>query len=297
MNIFYQQLINALTYGSLIGFIALGYSLVYGILKLINFAHGHIVTFAIFITMSMLTEFSAMHTFGFILALSSALIITIIVTIILELVAYRPLRKANRLSLIVSALGAGMVIENAIMLIWGPNPKVFPDINFFQGSINLNGVIISELNLFILVLNIVVMTILYLFINKSRTGIAIKALSQDYQTAQLMGVNINKIIVLVFILGAIIGSVGGVLIGLTYKTVSFNMGVEYGLKAFIAAIIGGIGSIPGAMLGGLIIGILQTLSTGYISSIWANVITYSLLILLLIIRPRGILGQKDIEKV
>ena len=297
MNTFIQQLVNALSYGSLLGFIALGYTMVYGILKLINFAHGHLVTLAIFLIISLLSKFASHSPTTLLLVTVISIILVIIAGIMVELFAYRPLRKAPRLSLIVSALGAAMIIQNAIMLIWGADPKIFPDLTILDGNYNINGIVISHLNLAILGLNVLVMIALYIFINKTRTGIAIKALSIDYTTAQLMGVNVNRIIILVFIIGALLGSVGGVLIGATYKTVSFNMGFNYGLKAFIAAIIGGIGSIPGAMLGGLVIGIAQTLSTGYISSTWGDVFTYSFLILILIIKPSGLFSEKKAEKV
>ena len=297
MNIFIQQLINALVLGSLIGFIALGYSMVYGVLKLINFAHGPLVTLATYLFMSIGLHYGLVHPLSIIITLIITLISITLVTILLELIAYRPLQKAHRLSLLVSALGAGMVIQNVIMLIWGPNPQVFPSIPGFEGIFDIHGIIITKLNIIILGLTISVMGGLYVFINKSRIGIAIRAVSQDYQTAQLMGVNINYIIILVFIIGALLGAIGGIFIGLTYKTITFNMGFEYGLKAFIATIIGGIGSIPGAMLGGILIGIIQTFSAGYVSSTWANVITYGILIILLIYQPRGLLGIAKVEKV
>jgi branched-chain amino acid transport system permease protein len=297
VQIFLQQLINGLVLGSLIGFIALGYSLVYSILKLINFAHGHLVTLAAYLFITISTQFGLINDFNFIWAILIMLIIVILIVILIELLAYRPLRKAHRLSVIVSALGAGMVVQNIIMLIWGADPKVFPEIPILNGILSFNGIVVTKLNILVLIMNCLVMGILYLFIHRFRTGIAIRALAQDYQTAQLMGVNINNIIVLVFIIGAILGSMGGVLIGLTYKTVTFDMGFEYGLKAFMATIIGGIGSIPGAMLGGILIGLLQTFSAGYISSTWATVITYFILIVFLMIRPRGIIGSKNIIKV
>ncbi len=297
MSIFIQQLINALTYGSLLGFIALGYTMVYGILKLINFAHGDLVTFAVFLMISLLPVTTAINPWVTILILFVVIIVVAGVAVMVEALAYRPLRMAPRLSLIVSALGAGMVIQNLIILIWGTNPKIFPSNVIPESNILIGGVGISYLSLIVLSLNIVVMLGLYLFMNKTRLGIAIKALSMDYQTAQLMGVNVNRVIIMVFALGAILGALGGILIGATYKSVSFSMGFDYGLKAFIAAIIGGVGSIPGAMLGGLLIGVAQTLSAGYISSTWADVFTFMILIAVLIFKPNGLFSEKKAEKV
>ncbi|MDR2105165.1 MAG: branched-chain amino acid ABC transporter permease [Deferribacteraceae bacterium] len=295
--IFLQQLINGLTYGSLLGFIALGYTMVYGVLKLINFAHGDVVTLSAFLSITFIPLM------GYLGSLATAVIILLVMTCIciaaavLERFAYRPLRSAPRLSLIVSALGAGMVIQNAIMLIWGANPKVFPSELIPQTIYHYGDLSVNSLSIVILVLNVIVMISLIFFIHKTRSGIAIKALSIDYSTAQLMGVNINRTITLVFVIGGAIGALGGILIGASYNTVPFNMGFEYGIKAFIAAILGGIGSIPGAMFGGILLGLVSTFSAGYISTVWADTFAYALLIILLIFRPNGIFGEISVHKV
>jgi branched-chain amino acid transport system permease protein len=294
--IFLQQLINGLTYGSLLGFIALGYTMVYGVLKLINFAHGDVVTLAAFLSITFIPLMVLGH-FGTVVIILLVIACICTVAAALERFAYRPLRSAPRLSLIVSALGAGMVIQNAIMLIWGANPKVFPSELIPQKIYHYGELSINSLSVFILVLNVIVMICLIYFINKTRNGVAIKALSIDYTTAQLMGVNINRTITLVFIIGGGIGALGGILIGASYNTVPFNMGFEYGIKAFIAAILGGIGSIPGAMFGGILLGLVYTLSAGYISTVWADTFAYALLIILLIFRPNGIFGEIKVHKV
>jgi branched-chain amino acid transport system permease protein len=295
--IFFQQLINGLTYGSMLGFIALGYTMVYGVLKLINFAHGDVVTLSAFLAITFVPLLSFSGTLKVTVVVISVVALICLVALLLERFAYRPLRRAPRLSLIVSALGAGMVIQNAIMLIWGPNPKVFPTNLLPESAVTMGQASISLLSIITLILNIVIMAALTIFINKTRSGIAIKALSIDYDTAYLMGVNVNKTIVTVFLIGGGIGALGGILIGASYVTVQFSMGFEYGIKAFIAAILGGIGSIPGAMVGGLLLGLVHTFCTGYISSTWANAFSYTLLIILLIFRPNGLFGQAAVHKV
>jgi branched-chain amino acid transport system permease protein len=297
MIFFLQELINGLTYGSLLGFIALGYTMVYGVLKLINFAHGDVVTLAAFLSITFIPLMGYLGSLGTIVIILLVMACICIAAAVLERFAYRPLRTAPRLSLIVSALGAGMVIQNAIMLIWGANPKVFPSELIPQTVYHYGDLSIKSLSIFIILLNIVVMVSLIFFIHKTRSGIAIKALSIDYTTAQLMGVNINRTITLVFVIGGAIGALGGILIGASYNTVPFNMGFEYGIKAFIAAILGGIGSIPGAMFGGILLGLVTDFSAGYLSSTWADTFAYAILIILLIFRPNGIFGEISVHKV
>ncbi|MDR0454276.1 MAG: branched-chain amino acid ABC transporter permease [Deferribacteraceae bacterium] len=297
MDIFSQQLINGLTYGSLLGFIALGYTMVYGILNLINFAHGDMVTLAAFLAITIAPLAVAAGTLAMIITLAAVVVSVCIIAILLEKIAYKPLRAAPRLSLIVSALGAGMVIKNAIMLIWGANPRIFPRNLFPAGLAKFSDISVSYLSVIILLLNILVMLTLYIFINKTRVGIAIKALSTDYSVAELMGVNVNNTVMIVFLIGGGVGALGGMLIGASYTTVTFSMGFDYGIKAFIAAILGGIGSIPGAMFGGLLLGLTYTFCSGYVSSAWANTVTYLLLIILLIFRPNGLFGRSLVQKV
>ncbi|GAB7140863.1 branched-chain amino acid ABC transporter permease [Deferribacterales bacterium RsTz2092] len=296
MSTFLQQLFNGLTIGSIYGFIALGYTMVYGTLKLINFAHGDMVTLAAFLAITLSPLAVSYGTLGVLLVMLIVITLTCGVAILLEYFAYRPLRAAPRLSLIVSALGAGLIIQNAVMLIWGANVKVFPEL-FPNGMISIAGASITYLGLFILILNALIMFALSMFINKTRMGIAIRALSIDYGTAELMGVNINRTIAIVFALGGALGAVGGILIGASYTSVSFAMGFDYGIKAFVAAILGGIGSIAGAMLGGLILGLIYAFSAGYISSIWADTFTYLILIALIIFKPNGLFGQAAVQKV
>jgi branched-chain amino acid transport system permease protein len=300
MDIFLQQLINGLTIGSLYALVALGYTMVYGVMKLINFAHGDLVAFSAYVGLTIFTQLLGGEVTSFVSIIIIFLLTSIIVAfvgVLLERLAYRPLRTAPRLSAVVSALGAALVIQNGIMLIWGPNMQIFPADIFPATQWNINGVIISFTQVVILVLSAILMGALYLFINKTKMGTAIRASAIDQDAAKLMGINVNRVIMLIFIIGSMLGAIGGLFIGLYYRALTFDMGWLYGLNAFIAAIIGGIGSIPGAMLGGLMLGLFNALIAGYISTEWAETFTFILLIVILIIRPTGLLGEKTAEKV
>lgn len=300
MDIFFQQLVNGLTIGSLYALVALGYTMVYGVMKLINFAHGDLVAFSAYVG---LTIFTQMYGFNATSIVSIAIIfiatatIVAIAGVILERLAYRPLRTAPRLSAVVSALGASLVIQNGIMLIWGPNMEIFPSDIFPSTSWTFGTVVISFTQLAILALSSVLMIGLYIFINKTMIGTAIRATAIDQDASKLMGINVNRIIMTIFIIGSILGAISGLFIGIYYRGLTFNMGWLYGLNAFIAAIIGGIGSIPGAVLGGLLLGLFNAMITGYISTQWGETFTFILLIIILILRPKGLLGEKTAEKV
>jgi len=300
MDIFLQQLINGLTIGSLYALVALGYTMVYGVMKLINFAHGDLVAFSAYVGLTIFTQFfgaSAVSIVNVIIIFLLTAIIVAFVGVLLERLAYRPLRTAPRLSAVVSALGAALVIQNGIMLIWGPNMQIFPADLLPSTTWNISGVIISFTQVCILVLSAILMIALYFFINKTKIGTAIRATAIDQDAAKLMGINVNRIIMIIFVVGSMLGAIGGLFIGLYYRSLTFDMGWVYGLNAFIAAIIGGIGSIPGAMIGGLLLGLFNALIAGYISTQWAETLTFVLLIIILIVRPTGILGEKTAEKV
>jgi branched-chain amino acid transport system permease protein len=269
-------------------------------MKLINFAHGDLVALSAFVGLTIYTQVFGEGITSLIAVITvfmfTAAVIAV-VGVLLERLAYRPLRTAPRLSAVVSALGAGLVIQNAIMLIWGPNMMIFPS-NLFPSTIwNFNGIVITFTQLMILGLSSVLMVGLYFFINRTKMGTAIRATAIDQDAAKLMGINVNKIIMIIFIIGSSLGAVAGLFIGIYYRGVTFDMGWMYGLNAFVAAIIGGIGNIPGAMFGGLMLGLFNALISGYISSSWAETFTFVLLIVVLIFRPTGILGEKVAEKV
>jgi branched-chain amino acid transport system permease protein len=298
MDIFLQQLVNGLTIGSMFALIALGYTMVYGVMKLINFAHGDLVAASAFVGLFIFAELSDGAT-SLLTAVSVFLLTAVVIAtcgVVLERIAYRPLRSAPRLSAVVSALGASMVIQNGIMLLWGPQMKIFPDL-LPQVYWDVGGVMISLIQVLIMVLSLALMIALYLFIEKTKLGTAIRASSIDQDAARLMGINVNNIIVTIFVIGTSLGAVGGLFIGLYYKGITFNMGWQYGLYAFVAAIIGGIGNIPGAMLGGILLGLFNAFIAGYVSSTWSDAFTFILLIVILIVRPTGILGERVAEKV
>ncbi len=300
MDIFLQQLINGLTIGSLYALVALGYTMVYGVMKLINFAHGDLVAFSAYVGLTVFSQLFGSTAASFVNVIIIFLFTAIIVAfvgVLLERLAYRPLRTAPRLSAVVSALGASLVIQNGIMLIWGPNMEIFPADLLPSTTWNFGGVIISYTQFVILILSAVLMAALYTFINKTKMGTAIRASAIDQDAAKLMGINVNRIIVIIFVIGSMLGAIGGLFIGIYYRALTFDMGWLYGLNAFIAAIIGGIGNIPGAMLGGLLLGLFNALIAGYISTEWAETFTFALLILILIVRPTGLLGEKTAEKV
>lgn len=300
MDIFLQQLINGLTIGSLYALVALGYTMVYGVMKLINFAHGDIIAFSAYVGLTIFTQFygsNALSLINIVIVFLLTAILVGFVGVLLERLAYRPLRTAPRLSAVVSALGASLVIQNGIMLIWGPNMEIFPSDIFPSTSWDFGGVIISFTQIMILALSAVLMAALYIFINKTKMGTAIRATAIDQDAAKLMGINVNRIIMTIFVIGSMLGAIGGLFVGIYYRGLTFDMGWLYGLNAFIAAIIGGIGSIPGAMLGGLLLGLFNAMIAGYISTTWAETFTFILLIIILIVKPTGILGEKTAEKV
>ena len=300
MDIFLQQIVNGLTIGSLYALVALGYTMVYGVMRLINFAHGDLVALSAFVGLTVYTQIfgeSITSLIAVITVFMFTAAIVAVVGVLLERLAYRPLRTAPRLSAVVSALGAGLVIQNSVMLIWGPNKKIFPS-NIFPSTIwEISGIVITFTQVMILGLSSVLMVGLYFFINRTKIGTAIRAVAIDQDAAKLMGINVNRIIMVIFIIGSALGAVAGLFIGVYYRGITFDMGWMYGLNAFVAAIMGGIGNIPGAMLGGLMLGMFNAMITGYISSQWAETFTFVLLIVILVFRPTGILGEKVAEKV
>lgn len=300
MGTFIQQVFNGLTVGGIYALIALGYTMVYGVMRLINFAHGDLCILGAFVGLTVLSTLAghghpgaALLLFAFIVAV----IAVAVVGVILELAAYRPLRNADRLAAVVSALGASLLIENGIMLIWSPQVSVFPAGMLPTTTFHIAGASISFVQLMIIIVSFLLMIALYLFVNHTRFGTAIRAAAIDQQAARLMGINVNLVITSVFVIGPALGAVGGLFIGIYYREVYFTMGWTYGLYAFIAAILGGIGNIPGAMIGGILLGLFNAFAAGYISSSWQDAITFGLLIAILLVRPSGLLGERVAEKV
>lgn len=301
MDIFLQQVVNGLIIGSIYALVALGYTMVYGVMKLINFAHGDLVAFSAYIGLMFYTQLIGMGVMPQSMVVVMVFVLTAVVAaavaLLVERVAYRPLRNAPRLSAVVSALGASMMIQNGIMLIWGPNITIFPSDILPAASWTVYGITITFVQAAMIIITLLLMVSLTLFINYTKMGTAIRASAINQDVAKLMGINVNMIIMIIFVVGAVLGSVGGLFIGMYYRGISFNLGWIYGLNAFIAAILGGIGNIPGSMVGGYLLGLFTALIAGYVSSTWAEAFTFILLILILIVRPTGILGERVAEKV
>ena len=300
MNEFAQQLTNGLAVGGIYALVALGYTMVYGVLKLINFAHGDLFTLGAFLGLTALASWGLAAGLSplVVVALTVVLVLALVAAggVVLERLAYRPLRKSNRLAAVVSALGASIVIQNAIMLIWGARFLVYPE--EFRPSLVLDlfGLQVPIMRVLIIVGSFVLMFALYVFINRTRMGTAIRAVAIDQGASKLMGINVDRVISLVFFLGAGLGGVAGLMVGLYYGQIDFTMGWTYGLKAFTAAILGGIGNIPGAMLGGLLLGVIEALGAAYLATAWKDAIAFMVLILILIIRPTGLLGERVADK-
>ena len=303
MEVFLEQLINGLTIGSFYALIALGYSMVYGILKLINFAHEDFFTLGSYVGYTVLVFGSAFITthFGLWGGLIAAMIIAAVcvafVGVMVERAAYRPIYPAGRLPAVVSALGASIFIQNTIMVIWGPRYQAYPAALIPNIHIQLGGIHITMLQIVILIMSFMFLGILYWIIQKTTFGAAIRATALDKDTASLMGIDFTKVIFFIFTLGPALGAMTGVMVGMYYRQISFTMGWNYGLKAFTATILGGIGNLPGAMFGGLILGVLEMFGAAYISAAWKDVFVFLILILVLIFRPRGLFGEKIAEKV
>jgi branched-chain amino acid transport system permease protein len=301
MELFFQQLTNGLAVGGIYALIALGYTMVYGVMKLINFAHGDLFTIGAYLGLTLLTSLGlSKHlgpAIGVLVLLGMIMILVGIVGVLLERVAYRPLRHADRLSAVVSALGASIFFANGLMLIYGARFRVYPHSILPKVSVNILGLDIPLIRIMMLVASLVLMAGLYFFVQKTKTGTAIRAAAIDQGAARLMGIDVNKIISIVFFIGPALGGAAGVMVGMYYGQINFTMGWIYGLKAFIAAVLGGIGNIPGAMLGGLLLGVIEALGAAYISIAWKDAIAFFVLIVILIVRPTGILGERVADKV
>ena len=300
MEQFFQQVTNGLAVGSIYALIALGYTMVYGVLRLINFAHGDLFTYGAYLGMTLLTSFLLQDRLGLALALVLLAVMVMglvaVIGVILERAAYRPLRESPRLSAVVSALGASIFLQNALMLVYGARYQVYPDI-LPQTSVSLLGQEIPVMRLAVVAVSLAIMAALYLFVQKTKTGTAIRAAAIDQGAARLMGIDVNGVIRLVFVIGPALGGGAGLLVGLYYGQISFTMGWIYGMKAFTAAILGGIGNIPGAMVGGLLLGVVEALAATYLSIAWKDAFAFLVLILILIVRPSGLLGERVAEKV
>ncbi|MBK7023135.1 MAG: branched-chain amino acid ABC transporter permease [Sulfuritalea sp.] len=330
MDILLQQIINGLTTGSVYAVVALGYTMVYGVIQLINFAHGEVVMIGAMVAFSIITSLagSGMPPLAIVLAgVMAAIPACMAIGYLLERAAYRPLRHAPRLAPLITAIGMSIILQHAALLIWGRNPLAFPQI-IENPSFSIGSAAISAVQITIILLSLLMMAGLSWFVYRTRFGIAIRATAENVHVASLMGINANRVIAATFVIGAGLGAVAGVMYGSYYGIAHYTMGFTLGLKAFSAAVLGGIGNIAGAMLGGLLLGLVEALGTGYIGdfsdlcrwpgasegmgwmgercadgahfvvfgSNYQDVFAFLMLILVLVFRPSGLLGERVSER-
>jgi len=295
-----QVIWNGLFVGSFYALIALGYSMVYGIIKLLNFAHGDLYMLGAFTGFAMLGAVAATGQASSLVALLIVLVATMLVAglagMALERLAYRPLRGAPRLSVLITAVGAAFVLEYGMRLVAGPDPLVYP-VRLDGAAFSVLGVRIAIPQLGLILLACALMAGLHTLVMRTRSGRAMRAIALDPKASLLMGININRVIASVFFLGSALAGAAGVMAGAYYGKIDFLMGFIIGLKAFTAAVIGGIGDIPGAMLGGLVLGLLEAFGTYWVGGEWRDVFAFGLLIIVLTVRPTGLLGQRVTERV
>ncbi len=291
---FLNTLVSGISLGSVYAIIALGYSMVYGIAKMLNFAHGDVIMIGAYIS------FCASQYWGFppLVAIAIAMLVCTVLGGLIEGLAYRPLRQASSLAVLITAIGMSYLLQNSALLIWGANPKSFPSlINVPYISLFNGRMIIPGETPVIVLTNIVIMVALTLFTGKTRLGRAMRAVSEDKGAAELMGINVNVTISLTFAIGSALAAVAGVLLCSAYPSLSPTTGTMPGIKAFTAAVFGGIGSIPGALVGGLLLGVIENLGKAYVSQKLGDAFVFAVLILVLLVKPTGLLGKKVHEKV
>ncbi|MEE9273881.1 MAG: branched-chain amino acid ABC transporter permease [bacterium] len=298
---FVQQLVNGIVVGSIYALLALGYTLVYGILQLINFAHGEIYMIGAYVGISVLAVLGTMGITQMSLALTVVLVFLIPMIycaaygVTLERIAYRPLRGAPRLSPLISAIGMSIFLQNYVQVAQGARDKAFPNL-LELGSFQVLGAHVNGLQIFILLTAVGMMAGLQLFIRKTRLGKAMRATAQDRVMASLVGVNVNQVIAATFAIGSSLAAVAGVMVGMYYGLVNHYIGFVAGLKAFTAAVLGGIGNVGGALLGGFLLAFLESFWAGYVSAVYKDVFAFLILILVLVFRPEGILGGSGTER-
>jgi len=305
MGFFFQELVNGITTGALYALVALGFSMVYGVLKLLNFAHGDLYMIGAYI------GFFVIQWFGGSTALTIPVPLLLVIMFVLaaglvgglgvaiERFAYRPLRDAPRIAPLITAIGISFFLENSALLLFGAQPRIYNTPNFisFSSGIQIGSVTIDSVQILVLVLGVILMIGLQQVVNRTRLGKQMRAVAVDREAAEMMGINVNFTISATFFLGSALAGIAGVMGGLLFNQVTATIGFIVGLKAFTASVVGGIGSLPGAMLGGLLIGVAESFITGYISSTYTNLLVFALLIVVLLVRPSGLFGRAQLQKV
>ena len=292
MDQFLQQLVNGISLGSIYALIALGYTMVYGIIKLINFAHGDIYMIGAYIGFAVTTYAKL----GFVPALIISMVLCAILGILIEKVAYKPLRNSSRIAVLITAIGMSLLLEYTMMFFVGAGVRSFPKV-LSDSLFYISNVTIKMQQIYIIITTVILMVFLQFIVNKTKIGKAMRAVSTDKDAAQLMGIKVNSTISFTFAVGSALAGAAGVLVGVYYNSIDPLMGMMPGLKAFVAAVFGGIGNIPGAMIGGLVIGLLETFVSGYGNSMYRDAAVFAFLIIILIIKPSGLLGKNTKEKV
>jgi branched-chain amino acid transport system permease protein len=296
-----QQFVNALTIGAIYALVAIGYTMVYGIIELINFAHGDVFMVGAFTSMFVLTDIfgqtgSATSMPQAVFLIAGTFLITMsvmgVLGVTIERFAYRPLRNAPRLAPLITAIGVSFILQNVIQIIYGPSPVNTPQVIPPTARIEIGSFSIGVINVFVITVSVSLMIALQLFVNRTRLGRAMRSTAQDREAAQLMGVDINRTIALTFFIGSALAGAAGVVQGLYFGNITFNLGFQAGLKAFTAAVLGGIGNITGAALGGFIIGFVETTAAAYGLFVWGQAMVFAVLIITLVFRPSGLLGQQ-----
>lgn len=300
LDLFMQQLVNGLIKGSLYAMIALGYTMVYGILGIINFAHGEVFMIGAMTAMTMtgiLLKSGLSPVLALLLAMLAAMVVCMITSYFLERLAYRPLRHAPRLAPLITAIGMSFVLQAVAMLVWGREHLPFPEVLPSERITLFGSVGITQREIVIVAVSVVMMAALFLLVNRTKLGRAMRATSENVNVTALMGVNPNRVISATFMIGAALAAVAGTLFAINYGSkVHFHMGFIPGMKAFIAAVLGGIGNIPGALVGGLVLGLVESFGAGYISAEYEDVFAFVVLVCVLIFRPSGLLGQRTADR-
>jgi branched-chain amino acid transport system permease protein len=305
MSFFFQELVNGITTGALYSLVALGFSMVYGVLKLLNFAHGDLYMVGAYIGFFIIQFFGGAAHVRIAVPLLLAIMFVVAAGLVgglgvaIERFAYRPLRDAPRIAPLITAIGISFFLESAALLLFGSQFREYNTAEFISLSsgIRIGSVTIDSVQILVLVLGLLLMTGLQLLVNRTRLGRQVRAVAADREAAEMLGINVNFVITATFFLGSALAGIAGVMGGLLFNTVTATIGFIAGLKAFTAAVVGGIGSIPGAMLGGLVIGLAESFVTGYISSTYSNLIVFGLLIVVMLVRPSGLLGRVQLQKV